>query len=53
VALQRALQQQWDPLTFPVTHVSLIWRHAPPDDVFRVGWEVGPEGVRPVNPPAT
>lgn len=53
VALQRALQQQWDPLTFPVTHVSLIWRHAPPDDVFRVGWEVGLEGVRPVNPPAT
>lgn len=51
VALQRELQQQWQPITFPVTHVSLIWRNAPPDDVFRVGWEVGLKGIQSVTPP--
>lgn len=52
VALQRTLQAQWQPLIFDVTHVSLIWRKAPPDDVFRVGWEIGPDGIQPVTPPA-
>lgn len=51
VALQHTLAAQWQPLTFVVTHVSLLWRNAPPDDVFRVGWEVGLEGICPVTPP--
>lgn len=34
--LIRSLQERWQPLTFTVTRVSLIWRNDPPDDVFRV-----------------
>jgi 2'-5' RNA ligase len=32
-----AWQAAWRPLSFMVTHVCLIWRNNPPDDVFRVG----------------
>jgi RNA 2',3'-cyclic 3'-phosphodiesterase len=32
-----ALQAAWRPLVFTATHVSLIWRNNPPDDVFRAG----------------
>jgi 2'-5' RNA ligase len=35
--LQEALQATWQPLSFMATAVQLIWRNAPPDDVFRVG----------------
>ena len=34
--LIRSLRENWRPLTFGATQVSLIWRDAPPDDVFRV-----------------
>jgi 2'-5' RNA ligase len=30
------LRESWEPLTFRLVRVSLIWRNAPPDDVFRV-----------------
>lgn len=36
VALEAELQANWQPLSFPVRNVSLIWRNRPPDDVFRV-----------------
>ncbi len=35
--LQGTLQATWQPLTFVVQEVSLIWRGEPPDDIFRVG----------------
>ncbi len=35
-ALVNRLQAQWEPLAFEVNAVSLIWREAPPRDVFRV-----------------
>lgn len=38
--LREHLQSQWQPLTFPVKEISLIWRNQPPDDVFRVGQKV-------------
>ncbi|MCS7238168.1 MAG: 2'-5' RNA ligase family protein [Thermoguttaceae bacterium] len=31
------LAERWQPLTFPVREIALIWRREPPDDVFRVG----------------
>jgi len=31
------LRATWQPLSFPVRQISLIWRNPPPDDVFRVG----------------
>ena len=34
--LEVDLQADWQPLSFPVQHVSLIWRNQPPDDLFRV-----------------
>lgn len=34
--LTHALRGGWQPLSFAVTQVSLIWRDEPPDDVFRV-----------------
>jgi 2'-5' RNA ligase len=34
--LVAALQARWQPLSFEAVAVSLIWRHDPPDDVFRV-----------------
>lgn len=39
-ALERDLETAWAPLEFTVAHVNLIWRAAPPDDVFRVGLRV-------------
>jgi 2'-5' RNA ligase len=38
--LCKKLQSQWQPLTFTVKKISLIWRNQPPDDVFRVGRNV-------------
>lgn len=38
--LREHLQSQWQPLTWTVREVSLIWRNQPPDDVFRVGGKV-------------
>jgi 2'-5' RNA ligase len=35
--LQETLQATWQPLSFTAAAVQLIWRNAPPDDVFRVG----------------
>ena len=35
--LLAALHATWQSVTFTVSHISLIWRHDPPDDVFRVG----------------
>jgi 2'-5' RNA ligase len=35
--LRETLQATWQPLSFMVTTVQLIWRNPPPDDVFRVG----------------
>jgi 2'-5' RNA ligase len=34
--LQQTLQAIWQPQFFIVSEISLIWRGAPPDDVFRV-----------------
>jgi 2'-5' RNA ligase len=34
--LRAALQTTWQPVSFTVGQVSLIWRGEPPDDVFRV-----------------
>ena len=36
LALEADLQAKWEPLSFFVQHVSLIWRNRPPDDAFRV-----------------
>ena len=38
--LRDALQEQWEPMTFPVTELSLLWRNDEPDDVYRVGLTV-------------
>lgn len=35
-ALRARLQAQWPGIAFDVRGVSLIWREAPPEDVFRV-----------------
>jgi 2'-5' RNA ligase len=32
-----SLQTQWQPLTFSVQEISLIWRGHPPNDVFQIG----------------
>jgi len=32
----QAIREGWRPLTFVATQVSLVWRNAPPDDVFRI-----------------
>lgn len=34
--LRAALQASWQPISFTVSAVSLLWRDAQPDDVFRV-----------------
>ena len=36
-ALCTGWQADWRPLAFTLTHVYLIWRNDPPDDVFRLG----------------
>jgi 2'-5' RNA ligase len=36
-ALCAQLQATWQPLAFTLSHVYLIWRNDPPDDVFRIG----------------
>jgi 2'-5' RNA ligase len=36
-ALCAEWQTAWRPLTFTVTHICLIWRNSPPDDIFRSG----------------
>jgi 2'-5' RNA ligase len=33
--VKNLLQADWDPLTFEVERVHLIWRNSPPDDIFR------------------
>lgn len=35
--LRATLQSAWQPTSFVVKQISLIWRGSPPDDVFRVG----------------
>jgi 2'-5' RNA ligase len=35
-ALKQTLQAYWQPVSFVVDRVSLVWRREPPDDVFRV-----------------
>jgi len=35
--LLATLHATWQPIAFTVSHISLIWRREPPDDVFRVG----------------
>lgn len=37
VALCARWQAAWQPLCFTLTHVTVIWRNEPPDDVFRTG----------------
>jgi 2'-5' RNA ligase len=39
--LQAALQAAWQPVSFAVREVGLIWRNDPPDDIFRVAHSVG------------
>ena len=34
--LTRSLRTSWQPLAFRATHLSLIWRGTPPQDVFQV-----------------
>jgi 2'-5' RNA ligase len=34
--LQNTLQATWQPLSFMIEAIQLIWRHPPPADVFRV-----------------
>ena len=36
-AIAEAVRATWTPVTFSVREVALVWRNAPPDDVFRVG----------------
>jgi 2'-5' RNA ligase len=38
--LRRRLRENWQPPTFVVAQVSLIWRNQPPDDVFRVDRDI-------------
>jgi 2'-5' RNA ligase len=45
--LMRELQGSWQPLSFEVRQVSLIWRNPPPDDVFRVDRVIGLGAVGP------
>jgi 2'-5' RNA ligase len=40
VALEQALRAIWRPQSFIAGEISLIWRGAPPEDVFRVGQTV-------------
>jgi len=35
-SLKAGLQTSWEELSFQVYQISLIWRHDPPDDVFRI-----------------
>jgi RNA 2',3'-cyclic 3'-phosphodiesterase len=35
ITLQEELQTGWQPIGFTVRAITLIWRHEPPDDVFR------------------
>ena len=35
--LRAGWQASWQPLTFTLAHVYLIWRNDPPDDIFRIG----------------
>lgn len=30
-------QSDWQPMVFTVTHIHVVWRNKPPDDVFRTG----------------
>jgi 2'-5' RNA ligase len=34
--LREQLQAGWQPVSFRVTEISLVWRNEPPDDIFRV-----------------
>jgi 2'-5' RNA ligase len=34
--LRNKLQDAWQPLSFIVREISLIWRDTPPDDIFQV-----------------
>ena len=38
--LREQLQVKWQPISFTVKEIILIWRNQPPDDVFRVGQTV-------------
>lgn len=51
-AIERATREAWTPITFPVNEVALLWRNAPPDDVFRVGQRL-PLGDRQLHPSST
>ena len=39
-SLRAKLQATWQPLAFTLSHIYLIWRNDPPDDVFRIGPEL-------------
>ncbi|UCD28509.1 MAG: 2'-5' RNA ligase family protein [Planctomycetota bacterium] len=34
--LKQQLQNAWQPISLPVTEISLIWRNPPPDDIFHL-----------------
>lgn len=38
--LREHLQAHWQPLSWTVRDISLLWRNQPPDDVFRVGQNI-------------
>ena len=38
--LQTQVEASWKPIEFTVDKISLIWRNDPPDDVFRIDYEV-------------
>jgi len=44
--LKKSLQAAWQPLSFRVDSVSMIWRGDPPDDVFRVDRLIPLGGVK-------
>jgi len=44
--LLHTLQKSWKPLKFVVSHVSIIWRNDPPDDIFRVYENIAVGGVK-------
>lgn len=43
IRMRRVLEANWKPLSVRFAAVSMIWRHPPPDDVFRV-WKALPLG---------
>jgi 2'-5' RNA ligase len=48
LTLKSELQTGWQPVAFTAHEITLIWRHNPPDDVFRIGQvvQLGTGGVQ-------